>query len=206
VTCTSDHADSQFRFRTRVVCALVIAGLALAGCAIPTQRTPTSIPPSHVPFGLLNHQLPTTTTTPPKSVPVQVFLLGANHRLVAESRVLQIPAPLKSVVALLLEGPTRKEEANGIRTAIPSNVQVISATTSSTPDLATLNLNKKFSEITGAATELAVAQIVFTVVTQTNLSTGVIFQIDGRPISVPVGNGTQSSGPVYLSQFPANAP
>ncbi len=184
----------------------MIAGLALAGCAIPTQRTPTAIPPSRVPFGLLNHQLPTTTTTQPKSVPVEVFLLGANHRLVAESRVVPIPAPLKSVVALLLEGPTRKEEANGIRTAIPSNVQVISAVVSSTPAIATVNLNKKFSEITGSETELAVAQIVFTVVTQTNLGTGVIFQIEGRTIEVPVGNGAQSSGPVYLSQFASNEP
>jgi hypothetical protein len=188
------------------MCAVVIAGLALAGCAIPTQRSPTAIPPSRVPFGLLNHQLPTTTTTQPKSVPVQVFLLGANRRLVPEPRVVQIPAPLKPVVALLLEGPTRKEQANGIRTAIPSNVQVISATTSSTPALATVNFNEKFAEITGAQIELAVAQIVFTVVTQTNLGTGVIFQIDGQTISVPVGNGTQSSGPVYLSQFPSNEP
>jgi spore germination protein GerM len=192
--------------RGRVIGAVVIAGLALAGCAIPTQGTPTAIPPSHVPFGLLNHQLPTTTTTAPKSVPVQVYLLGANRRLVPEPRVVQIPAPLKSVLALLLEGPTHHEEANGIRTAIPDDVQVISATTSSTPALATVDFNKKFAEITGTETELAVAQIVFTVVTQTNLGTGVIFQIDGRTISVPVGNGTQVSGPVFLSQFPSNAP
>jgi spore germination protein GerM len=188
------------------MCAVVIAGLALAGCAIPTQRTPTAIPPSHVPFGLLNHELPTTTTTPPKSVPVLIYLLGANHRLAAESRVVPFPAPLKSVIALLFQGPTKKEAANGIRTAIPGNVKVLSAATSATPALATVNLNEKFGEITGAETELAVAQIVFTVVAQTNLVTGVIFQIDGQPISVPMGNGTLTAEPVYLSQFPSNAP
>jgi Sporulation and spore germination len=197
---------SLSRFGSLVMCAVVIAGIALAGCAIPTQRTPTAIPPSRVPFGLLNHELPTTTTTPPKSVPVQVYLLGANHRLVAESRVVPFPGPLKSVVVLLLQGPTKKEVANGIRTAIPGNVKVISAATSATPALATVNLNEKFGEITGAETELAVAQIVFTVVTQTNLATGVIFQIDGQPISVPMGNGTLTSEPVYLSQFPSNGP
>jgi DMSO reductase anchor subunit len=49
-----------------------------------------------------------------------------------------------------------------------------------------------------------VAQVVFTVVAQTSLGTGVLFQIDGQTISVPDASGAQVSGPVYLSQFLAN--
>jgi hypothetical protein len=190
--------------RARVLCAVVVAGIAVAGCAIPTQRVPSAIPPSRVPFGLLDHHLPTTTTTVPASVPVKVYLLGANRKLVAESRVVSIPAPLKLVIASLLGGLTKKEEDAGIKTAIPSDVQVISATISKTPALATVNFNQAFGEILGSSTELAVAQVLLTVVAQTSLDTGVIFQIEGQTISVPVANGTQVSGPVYLSQYLLN--
>ena len=193
--------------RACVICAVVaIAAIAVAGCAIPTQQVPSAIPPSRVPFGLLNPRLPTTTTTVPSTVPVKIYLLGPNHRLAAESRVVQIPAPLKSVIASLLQGPTRKEEATRITTAIPSGVRVISATISKTPDLATVNFNESFGEILGSATELAVAQVVFTVVTQTSLGTGVIFEIEGQTISVPIASGAQVSGPVNLSQFLPNLP
>jgi hypothetical protein len=130
--------------------------------------------------------------------------LGANRKLVAESRVVSIPAPLKLVIASLLGGLTKKEEDAGIKTAIPSDVQVISATISKTPALATVNFNQAFGEILGSSTELAVAQVLLTVVAQTSLDTGVIFQIEGQTISVPVANGTQWSGPVYLSQYLLN--
>ena len=190
--------------RARVLCAVAVAGIAVAGCAIPTQRVPSAIPPGRVPFGLLDHQLPTTTTTVPASVPVKVYLLGPNRKLVAESRVVSIPAPLKLVITSLLGGLTKKEEDAGIKTAIPNSVHVISATVSKSPALATVNFNQAFGEILGSATELAVAQVVFTVVAHTSLDTGVIFQIEGQTISVPLASGIQWSGPVYLSQYLPN--
>jgi hypothetical protein len=190
----------------RVIGALVIAGLAVAGCAIPTQSVPSAIPPGHVPFGLLNHQLPTTTTTQTASVPVKIFLVDASHRLVGVTRVVQIPAPLKSVIIQLLGGPSQKDQSAHISTAIPKSVTVISATLTKNPPIATVNFNQSFGGILGSATELAVAQVVFTVVSQTSLSTGVVFEIGGESISVTVASGAQESGPVFLSQFLANAP
>jgi Sporulation and spore germination len=190
------------------VAAIVIAGLAVAGCAIPTQRVPSAIPPGRVPFGLLNHQLPTTTTTQINAAAqVKIFLLGPNHRLVEENRVVPVPAPLKSVVIQLLGGPLQKEaESAHVSTALPSSVHVISATLSKNPPLATVNFNDAFGQINGTSTELAVAQVVFTVVAATTLDTGVVFQVGGRTISVPVPGGQQVTGPVYLSQFAANEP
>jgi Sporulation and spore germination len=193
--------------RSPIIGAIVIAGLVIAGCAIPTQGTPSAIPASHVPSGLLNPQLPTTTTTQPKAaVQVKIFLLGPNRRLVEETRVAPVPAPLKLVVIQLLGGPLQKEEREGISTAIPSSVHLISATLSNNPPLATVNFNQAFGEITGSSTELAVAQVVFTVVTASTLDTGVIFQIDGQTISVPMAGGGQVPSPVYLSQYLANGP
>ncbi len=134
--------------RLRVIGALLIAGLAAAGCAIPTQSVPSAIPAKQVPFGLLNPHLPTPTTTPPASVPVKIYLLAPNRRLVPESRVVDNPAPLKSVIVQLLDGPTNKETRAGIKTAIPGNVRVVSATVSKSPnDIATVNFNEAFGQI-----------------------------------------------------------
>jgi len=192
--------------RLRAVCAVAMAALVLSGCAIPTQRNPSAIPSSHVPPALLNHQLPTTTTTQPKpAVPVKIYLLNANHRLVAVTRVVQIPAPLKSVLIQLLGGPSRSDETSRITTAIPSNVKVLSVTETKSPPVITVNFNQAFGQITGSFTELAVAQVVVTLVTQTGLNNfGVAFEIDGQTISVPVASGAQVAGPVYLLQFLQN--
>ena len=81
---------------------------------------------------------------------------------------------------------------------------MISATVSKTSQLATVNFNEAFGQITGSDSELAVAQVVFTVVAETSLTTGVLFQINGVTITVPVANGTQATGPVYLSQYVRN--
>ena len=108
------------------------------------------------------------------------------------------------VITSLLGGLTKKEEAAGIKTAITNSVHVISATVSKSPALATVNFNQAFGEILGSATELAVAQVVFTVVAQTSLDTSVIFQIEGQTISVPVASGLQVQGPVNLSQYLPN--
>ena len=69
-----------------------------------------------------------------------------------------------------------------------------------------MNFNQAFGQIAASDTELAVAQVVFTVAAETSLTTGVLFQINGQTIPVPVGDGSQQTGPVYLSQFASNAP
>ena len=55
--------------------------------------------------------------------------------------------------------------------------------------------------LTGNDTELAVAQIVATVASENGLGTGVIFEIEGQRTSVPIANGSQVAGPVYLIEF-----
>ena len=65
----------------------------------------------------------------------------------------------------------------------------------------TVNMNAAFGAITGNSIELAVAQIVATVATENGLNTGVLFEIDGQRTSVPIANGSQVTGPVYLLEF-----
>lgn len=193
--------------RRRLLTASLLAVVALlaGACAIPTQDAPVSIAPSRIPFNLRNPNLPTTTTTQPKSyVAVKVFFLGASNHLEPAQRLVAAPAPLTSILDALMLGPTSGEVASGISSAIPSNVAVLSATPSGNAtagNVVIVNMNSAFDEITGTDTELAVAQIVATVAAASSNDTGVLFQIEGQRTSVPVANGSEVAGPVYVIDF-----
>jgi spore germination protein GerM len=187
---------------TMAVLALAALAVVGAGCAIPTQSSPSTMAPSKVPFDLLNPHPPTTTTTtqpkPTSYVAVQVFFLNATNALTAVQRFVAAPAPLTSVLGALLDGPS-SSDPQGTSTAIPSNVKVLSVAAQS--GIVTVNLNAAFGAITGNSIEEAVGQIVATVVADVGLTTGVVFEIDGQRTSVPIANGSQVSGPVYLIEF-----
>jgi hypothetical protein len=188
----------------RRLIALAVAALAVltAGCAIPTQSGPSSMAPSKVPFDLLNPHPPTTTTTtqpkPSSYVAVKVFYLNTNNDPTAVQRFVVAPAPLVAVIGALLDGPS-SSDAQGISTAIPSNVRVLTVTTQG--GIATVNMNAAFGAITGNSIELAVGQIVATVTADQGGNIGVLFEINGQRTSVPIANGSQVNGPVYLIEF-----
>ena len=202
----------RFPSRRRRAVAVLGAATALAfvgaGCAIPTGG-PVALAPSKVPFGLLNRHPPTTTTTLPKPcslVPVKVFFLdsNANNHLTPADRVICAPAPLTAILTDLIAGPSSSEQNAALTTAIPNDVIVLSATTSGM--IVTVNFNSAFGSIVGTATEEAVAQVVATVSNANGVGTGVIFQIEGVRISVPIANGSQVPGPIYVLQFLNGAP
>jgi spore germination protein GerM len=187
----------------RALGLVVVAGLALtlAACGVPTQSTPKAISSNRVPFGLLDPRVPVTTTTQPRQslVPVHVFFLSSTLQLVSVERVVYSPAPLSSILTALLAGPDASDAAAGLTTAIPDDVNVLSAVTQGT--LVTVNFNTAFSQISGADAELAVSQVVATVATEIGMGTGVEFEIDGQHTSVPIASGATVPGPVYLLQF-----
>jgi hypothetical protein len=176
-----------------VLAGLVLMAALATGCAIPTQSAPSTMAPSKVPFDLLNpHPPSTTTTTQPKPssyVAVQVFFLDTSDALTAVQRFVAAPAPLAAVLSALLEGPSSSDPA-GTSTAIPRQTGIV-----------TVNMNAAFGAITGNSIEEAVGQIVATVVTEEGATTGVLFEINGQRTSVPIANGSQVSGPVYLIDF-----
>ncbi len=189
------------RRRIRATLLLGLLSLGAAGCAIPTQGAPVSIAPSKVPFNLMEPHLPTTTTTQPKSyVAVKVFFLDSTNQLQPAQRLVAGTAPLTSILDALMLGPTSGEVASGISSAIPSDVAVLAATTTA-GNVVTVNMNSAFGEITGTDTELAVGQIVATVAAENGNGTGVLFEIDGQRTSVPVANGSEVAGPVYVIDF-----
>ncbi|HEY1445549.1 MAG TPA: GerMN domain-containing protein [Acidimicrobiales bacterium] len=189
------------RQRLAVACLAPLAAFA-AGCAIPTQGSPSAIPSARVPFHLLDPHPPTTTTTQPRPsayVGVRVFFLNtdANDALTPANRLVSAPAQLPAIITALVTGPSSGDSAAGLITAIPSDVAVISAVETS-QNVVTVNFNTAFGQITGTATEQAVAQVVTTVVDNTSPGTGVVFEINGTHTSVPIANGSEVPGPVYL--------
>ena len=191
------------RKRLRAPLLLGLLSLAWAGCAIPTQGAPVSIAPSKVPFNLLDPHPPTTTTTQPKPssfVGVQVYFLNAASQLQPAERYVASPAQLTNILDALMAGPSPSDVANDITSAIPSDVTVLAATTGA-GNVVTVDMNDAFGVITGTDTELAVAQIVATVAAANGNGTGVLFEIDGQRTSVPVANGSEVAGPVYVIDF-----
>ncbi len=112
---------------------------------------------------------------------------------------------MANIITALVTGPTSGDSAAGLATAIPGDVVVLSAATTA-PNMVTVNFNDAFGQIAGTATEQAVAQVVATVANEDGPGTGVIFEINGQRTSVPIANGSQVAGPVYLIAFLNVAP
>ncbi len=188
--------------RTLLAAALVVLGVVAAGCAIPTQGSPSVIASSKVPSHLLDPHPPTTTTTQPNAfVPVKVYFLNTSDQFVPATRCVAPPAPLIAVVRALLGGVTKGETAAGHLHRDPERRHGVLGVSTQPGNVVTVNLNNAFGEITGPDSELAVAQIVWTVANEVGPTTGVIFEIEGQRTSVPIANGSLVAGPVYLLQF-----
>ena len=168
----------------------LVALAAAAGCGVPVDNGPTALARSGVPFGLLAPStVPTTTpaSNPTPVVGVQIYLLDPAGQLAAVER--QLPtAALTPLLAALVDGPTNAEAAAGLQSAIPPQTQVVSATVAG--GLATVDLAGTIGQLVGQAEINAVAQIVFTA-TALPAVTGVSFDFNGQPVSVPTATGAE---------------
>jgi hypothetical protein len=165
-----------------------LVAAALSGCGVPVDGSPTAVARSKVPFGLLEPSRATspTSTPPPATVTVQIFLLSPTGRLVAVARNVAVPAALPAVLGALVQGPTDAEAAAGLQSALPPGTQVVSATLAS--GVATVDLAGTFGQLVGQAQIDAVAQIVFTATALTGV-TSVAFELDGQQVAVPTASG-----------------
>ena len=111
-------------------------------------------------------------------------------------------ATAEAALQQVVEGPTRAEAADGIRTALAPEVDGVGAV--GLDGIATVTVSRGFTGITGGNQLLAVAQIVWTL---TDLPTvdRVRFTVEGSPIEVPTDAGL-SAGPVDREDFRSVAP
>lgn len=183
-----------------VLAALLGCGMLLAACGIPTEATARTIPASQVPFELLSPVNPSTSGSKPGPVQVEVYFTSTGDRVVPEPGYVAPPADLAAVISVLLKGPSITEERAGLQTGLGIDVRLLRSSVSS--DVVTLDFDTAFGQISGPQEVLAVAQVVFTVVSKlASTQVGVLFEIDGAPIDVPTSTGALVPGPVHESEY-----
>ena len=187
----------------------MVSSLALAGCGVPIGGA-RALPRSAIPRALLQHQLPSPTTTPttspPDYVPATIFWVApSGTTLVGVSRAVSGQTPLRSALSDLTSGPLTSETAQGDFSALAPNVRLASDPAVN-GQVVTVDFTSPFGQISGPEQVLAVAQVVYTVVTYEGCGASVAFEIGGVSAAVPVYNGAETLGPVTQSDYDALKP
>ena len=185
--------------RSGLLLALLLVA-AVAGCGIQGEDEPREVAAEDVPFGLLDSNTTTTASIPAEgSVPVTVFLVTGDRRLVGVTRAAPSDDAIGAMRALL-QPVTEEESADGLSNSIPEDTQVIDVSIGSQPDTRVVNLSDEFLQVQGPVQVAAVAQVVWTLTELPDVR-GVQFAFEGEIRPVPRGDGETTSEPLLRSAF-----
>ena len=124
---------------------------------------------------------------------LEVWFTYGEHLFVTERVVASTPAVGRAAMEALLARPSEFEANAGVTTALPPELELRDLTIDD--GVATVDLSEGFGKGTGSAGEfLQVAQIVYTL-TQFDTVTGVLFEVEGKPLKMTPGHGILLSGP-----------
>jgi len=150
---------------------------------------------------------PTPTPTPAGTTIVRAYFLADEHLVPVLREVPKTQAVATAAIGQLLAGPDAGE-----RSASPALVSTVPAGTrllglSIADGVATINLSREFESGGGSASMFGrLAQVVYTL-TQFPTVDGVLFQLDGQPVTVFGGEGLILDHAVgradYRDQLPA---
>ncbi|WP_104523429.1 GerMN domain-containing protein [Blastococcus atacamensis] len=173
---------------------LALSAAVTGGCGVPAQDRPETVPTAAGPA------FEPSTGTSSSGPGLTVYFVRGAELAPTERRT---PAPTAGVALdLLLEGPTRIEAADGVRTALAP--EVVGAEEDSPDGTATVSLARGFTGLTGGNQLLAVAQVVWTL-TELPSVTDVRFTVEGSPIEVPTDSGL-TARPVDREDYASVAP
>ncbi len=184
-------------------CAIALACLAIAaGCGVPVEPVPRVVDPTLVP----NQLLETTAPRPSDQAKEPTGKTTVTY-FVSAGRVVPVRRPeldgtkgekLRRAVWILLEGPTAKEQAAGIGTAIPIDLDLTVASvhdTTVTIDLAGPLRNTRSEDRT-----LAVAQIVLTTTSIVGVDAVRLTQ-KGKTLEAPLVDGSLTLVPLTATAY-----
>jgi hypothetical protein len=204
------------RFALAVVALL--AAVLIAGCGIEGQAQPELLAADDVPDGLLEDDLPTSTTTPHAldTSEADVYFvrgLGDNVRLRPVTRDVSEPDNVEERLIALLEQPPDEDEADqGFSTAIPPDTVLDGPVRVREGGLVEVNLSREFLDNEGQAQRTAFAQVVMTATDAPGIAR-VRFQIEGENHAAIIGDGTTRERAVSRDDYrrigyapPANRP
>lgn len=193
--------------RVWAVLAVVVAS-ALAACnggegtvdagpapSVTTSApTSTSTPPATGPSG------PAATSAPrPATTTVSVYLTRGESLENVSRTVPRVPRVGAEAVKALLRGPTARETAAGLGTAIPDGTRFLGLTIDG--GTAKVDLSREFESGGGTlGLTLRLAQVVCTL-DQFDSVTGVRFALEGKLVSVFSGNGIVLDRPVTCQSY-----
>ncbi|GAB3349460.1 hypothetical protein GCM10027300_12560 [Modestobacter lapidis] len=157
---------------------LVVVVLLATGCGVQAQDRPepvvTAAPPSTDASGDSRRDGPRLT----------LYLVRGADLAPVERPTSRVTA--QSALELLVEGPTRAEARDGVRTALAP--EVVGVEQQLADGLTTVSVSRGFTGLAGGNQLLAVAQVVWTL-TELPTVTTVRFTVGGTLIEVPTDEG-----------------
>ena len=207
--------------RLPVVCgpaALVVLALILAACGssgsspqptatVTVTAPPTTASPSATPSVAPSPSGTTTTTlsvyfmrpiggSQPDHGP---FIATAHRTLPATS------TPATAAVKALLTGPSVREHSIGMATVIPAGTRLLGLTISG--GVATVDLSGAFASGGGSLSMTGrLAQVVYTLTQFPSVTKGVVFKVDGKPVTVFGGEGIVLTKPQKRRDYESLTP
>jgi spore germination protein GerM len=176
--------------------------MLVSACGVPTHDAARQVDTKDVPFELLDER-----AGPPVRDAFgdteKLIYFARDRRLVATSRKLPPDSSLSRILDALGRGPNRNEVEAGLRSGLPDESRF--------PDVsiargtATVDLDRRFTALSGEDQVIALAQLVYTITGRPGIGL-VRFTLDGRLTEVPRANGELTSGPVSRDDFAAVAP
>jgi len=174
----------------------ILLVVAIAGCSIQPDASPSDVPQEHASiFG----DRDTGDVAAGSNI---VYLLSPSEpegpqQLRSVSR--DVPAAAGAILSSLFAGPNEQERDEQLETAIPSDLELLSARTIG--QILTLDVVDAFGELTPDGLRFAVAQIVSTA-TGIDGVQAVQLRIDGEPRVWPLGNGQLTDRPLTVYDYP----
>jgi len=179
---------------------LVVLSAACASTSIPTVARSTTTSGSGS-----SSSLPASTTTPgARSVSFRLYFMRGDKIAVTARTVVASPTVAAAALRTLLAGPNATETGSGLFSDIPSGTRLRGVLISD--GTATVDLSSNF-ESGGASLSMTarLAQVTYTL-TQFPTVSGVLYRLDGRPITVFGGEGVVLDRPATRSSFESVTP
>lgn len=184
-----------------VICAFT-AVVLLAACGVPVQSSPAPIESGSVPSQLREGAGPTSpqpSATTGKSALQLNFV--RNDQLVSIRREVPTGTPteqLTTVIHDLIAGPTKTEQANGITTALPPNLDLTVGEVRGTGVV--LELAGETEGRSATENVLAVGQIVLSVTALPTIDQ-VTFARNGVPVEALLADGALTTEPLTAADY-----
>ena len=181
---------------------VVTAFALLVGACGPATQSPPSTTTAPSTTGPSNR--PPTSVPPASTADVRVYFLRGDEIDVAHRTVSATPRIATAAMTELLAGPTPADVASGLASAIPAGTRLLGL--SIADGTATVDLAEAFAGGGGSLSMAArLAQVTYTL-TQFPTVEGVVFRLDGQPLTVLGGEGIVIDRPASRSSFEALAP